>query len=182
MRRWLQDHGARDAIVVPLPVSERFRRHRDRRNRLGETATFTQDDVVLLQTLTGHLAVAGGSARLVERLAVEASHDALTGLANRTPAGRNIEQLDGDAGCSALRAAARPRPVQGGQRRLGHTGDRLLRVVAERLRACLPADATVARLGGDEFAVLLPGVDATRPRPRAIGARLIARLEQPVTL
>ena len=41
----------------------------------------------------------------------------------------------------------------------GHdAGDRMLVAVAERLRACVRADATIARLGGDEFAILLEGI------------------------
>jgi diguanylate cyclase (GGDEF)-like protein len=39
---------------------------------------------------------------------------------------------------------------------LGHgIGDDLLKIVAQRLRACVPSETVIARLGGDEFAILL---------------------------
>ena len=41
----------------------------------------------------------------------------------------------------------------------GHlAGDNVLKVVAERLRECLPRSAFAARWGGDEFIVVLPGL------------------------
>jgi len=44
--------------------------------------------------------------------------------------------------------------------RLGHSeGDRVLRVVAQTLRAGIRRPDTLARLGGDEFALLLPQTD-----------------------
>ena len=57
----------------------------------------------------------------------------------------------------------------------GHAvGDRLLRVVAERLTACCRPRDTVARLGGDEFAIIQSGVqdmfDAQELAARVIGA------------
>jgi len=88
-----------------------------------------------------------------------ASHDTLTGLPNRA----SLHRIFG-----GLRAAARQ---EGGGIALlfidldgfkhindafGHpVGDRLLVVVAQRLRACLRAGDGVIRLGGDEFLLLV---------------------------
>jgi len=60
-------------------------------------------------------------------------------------------------------------------------GDELLREVARRLRASLPARAGLARLGNDDFAVLLPD-----PGPPAqledLAARLLAAVRGPISL
>ena len=61
-----------------------------------------------------------------------------------------------------------------------HVGDRLLRLVSERLREAVRGRGTVARLGGDEFAVLLPGGDAADAA--AVADQLVAALEQPFPL
>ncbi len=91
-----------------------------------------------------------------------ATHDALTGLANRK---RLIEQM-AVAGEEAERTGAavalclldldRFKEIND---TLGHhTGDRLLEIAANRLARAVRPEDTVARLGGDEFAVLLTDV------------------------
>jgi len=157
LRRWLMERGVRDAVVVALPLSSGSAGTLTVMDRLGETATFVEDDLTLLQTLTGHLAVAIRSTRLVEKLGYDATHDSLTGLSNRAHLSEQITHVlttgTGDAAVLLL-DLDRFKEVND---ILGHdVGDRLLKVVADRLRGCLPANATVARLGGDEFAVLLP--------------------------
>ena len=103
-----------------------------------------------------------------ERIALEAQlthqayHDPLTDLANRT---RFQQRVDG----ALDRAVERPDSVvvlfldlddfKRINDSLGHAaGDRLLRVVAERLLNATRGCDTVARLGGDEFAVLIENV------------------------
>jgi len=97
-----------------------------------------------------------------DRLEHEASHDPLTGLANRALFQRRMaEGLE----------HARQDHFQVGVMYLdlddfkqvndvhGHAvGDALLREVAQRLRQTVRAADTVARLGGDEFAIIFMGI------------------------
>jgi diguanylate cyclase (GGDEF)-like protein len=111
------------------------------------------------------------------RLTFQASHDALTGLLNRTLLTDRIE--------AALAAPAGPADVAMAlidlddfkqvNDRLGHiVGDTLLVAAAARVRDAIGPDDVVARLGGDEFAVLFRGL-AGEPE---IAARRTERILQ----
>ena len=98
----------------------------------------------------------------LEQLQYQASHDELTGLANRK---HFLDKLD-----QATALARRSNALVGVllmdlddfkiiNDSLGHcAGDELLKAVALRLRNTLRESDTVARLGGDEFAILLPSI------------------------
>lgn len=60
-----------------------------------------------------------------------------------------------------------------------HIGNELLRHLAQRLAAFLPAHMTVARLGGDEFAVLFPMADL--PQDRMLN-QLVREIRRPMVL
>ena len=113
--------------------------------------------------------------RLEDHLLFLSTHDALTGLANRSAFDEALARLD-ERG---------PHPVGvlmvdlDGLKRVnderGHAaGDALLRRMAQVLRATFRASDVVARIGGDEFAVLAAGRDA------AAVAVLATRLEEAV--
>jgi diguanylate cyclase (GGDEF)-like protein/PAS domain S-box-containing protein len=106
-----------------------------------------------------------------------ATHDALTGLPNRTFFGELLEQAMARSKRSGRRVGLlyldldRFKSVND---RLGHAcGDQLLRTVARRLRGLIRAEDTVARLGGDEFAVILERL--SRPRYAAATATKVLR-------
>ncbi len=186
IRAWLKSRDLRDAVIVPLPANQGTAGLVLVGDRLGETTTFTDDDVSLLQTLTGHLAVALRSTQLVEKLSYDASHDSLTGLYNRsyltsciqdTHAGR----VTRDAGVAILLL-----DLDGFKEvndTLGHAvGDRLLQIVGKRLVSHTPTGAIVARLGGDEFAVLVRDLTGGQDQALAIAQQIADSLLQPFHL
>src|SRR5690606_39022862 len=65
---------------------------------------------------------------------------------------------------------------------LGHaTGDRLIKLCARRLEACVRESDTVARLGGDEFAIIQAGVEGEH-EAQALCSRLLRALVEPFEL
>ncbi|WP_433218256.1 diguanylate cyclase domain-containing protein [Dactylosporangium sp. CS-047395] len=112
-----------------------------------------------------------------DRLRHEATHDALTGLANRALFAERIAAAGGTAAVLIIDLDG----FKAVNDTFGHhAGDALLRTVADRLRSCVrPAD-TVARLGGDEFAVLLP--DTSLSYAEALTERFHERLAEPVEI
>lgn len=65
---------------------------------------------------------------------------------------------------------------------LGHdVGDQLLKVVAERLRACIRTGDTVARMGGDEFTIILSDVAQVEDVPR-VAQKIIDAISRPFSL
>jgi diguanylate cyclase (GGDEF)-like protein/PAS domain S-box-containing protein len=96
-----------------------------------------------------------------QRLKFMATHDALTGLPNRSFLSERLSE-------SLLRAEKNGEHVailfldldrfKNVNDMIGHeAGDRLLQVVADRLSSCISVGDVLARLGGDEFMVLVQG-------------------------
>lgn len=107
-------------------------------------------------------------ARKAEReLRWAANHDPLTGLPNRKLFGEVLEAALASASSDGTCVGVIVIDVDGFKLlndSMGHAaGDQLLRTVAARLQAKLPAGATVARLGGDEFAVIVTGLGCDEP-------------------
>jgi diguanylate cyclase (GGDEF)-like protein len=124
-------------------------------------------------------------ARRQQELAFLATHDALTGLPNRTLILDRVEQL--------LRRARREHtPVaalfidldnfKAINDSLGHAaGDELLQAVAARLNAVVRESDAVGRLGGDEFVVIASEVSMAAG-PELIAERLLEALDKPFKL
>ncbi|MFI5906868.1 EAL domain-containing protein [Dactylosporangium sp. NPDC051541] len=124
------------------------------------------------------------SRRYQDQLSYQASHDGLTGLANRALFAARTAEAVTESRAGHLEAGLALALIdlddfKAINDRLGHAvGDALLVEVAERLRTTVRAGDVVARLGGDEFAVLLPASD--RAQSTAIAEAFIDALAAPV--
>ncbi|GIJ52357.1 hypothetical protein Val02_92430 [Virgisporangium aliadipatigenens] len=154
-------------------------------NDTGLWALYAMSALVLLRqflTVRMNIALLRSLAEQRTRLAYQAFHDSLTGIANRAKfydvavgalrePGSNVAliliDLDGFKTVNDT---------------LGHAaGDELLKVVAGRLTSAVRAEDLVARLGGDEFAVMIRDVEP--PGDAAVLAhRVEAALTGPATL
>lgn len=120
-----------------------------------------------------------------EELTKLVTHDALTGLPNRTLLHDRLQQ--------ALAAARRTgtgvalmyidldefKPVNDTH---GHAiGDLLLQETAKRIQDCMRESDTVARIGGDEFIVLLPIIESEQDA-QVVAEKIRVALNQPFHL
>ncbi|MCA1718503.1 MAG: EAL domain-containing protein [Actinobacteria bacterium] len=174
----LENPGVHPPIEFPVPHADGSWRYFEHivNNKLDDPSI--EGIVVSSRDITERKA-------LEERLRHQALHDPLTNLPNRVLFTDRLEQ-------ALLRRSRRKRSVailfvdldnfKLVNDSLGHElGDRLLIVVAERLRDCVRPEDTVARLGGDEFTVLLESV-SNQGEAIEVAERITQELGQPFML
>jgi diguanylate cyclase (GGDEF)-like protein/PAS domain S-box-containing protein len=120
-----------------------------------------------------------------QRMTHLAYHDALTDLPNRRLFQDRLEHAIHKSQRSQARVAVlfldldRFKNIND---TLSHAvGDRLLKMVAERLKQCVREGDTVARLGGDEFTVLLEEVEQVETVAH-VAQRIVESLARPFVL
>jgi diguanylate cyclase (GGDEF)-like protein/PAS domain S-box-containing protein len=158
------------------------------RNKSGDLYTVTQSVSPLFNDkgkLTHFLAVqqdVSEKRRLEEQIHYLAYHDTLTDLPNRMLFQDRVHQEISLAKREKSQFAVLFIDLDGFKAvndTRGHsTGDKLLKIIAGRLRSSVREGDTVARLGGDEFTILLRDIAQGEGLERVLG-KLVNNVAQP---
>jgi len=141
--------------------------------------THSLEDADEITGVVGIYADTSKRVQLEKQLRHQAEHDALTGLMNRAAFDEHLRQLiafDEEHSCLLVLDIDGFKEVNDGR---GHAvGDRALRAVAARMRACVRSTDVVARLGGDEFGVIV--TTSNEYQIDAIANRLLLAVATPI--
>jgi diguanylate cyclase (GGDEF)-like protein len=187
LRDYFRSRGMENGVLAPLHGESGCVGLFAISGRESVDRSFTDEDLRLLETLTGNVTVAlqydrlEQAVRQLESLQQElerkALYDSLTQLANRSLFHNRLEhalQSRRPGVCVLLIDIDEFKAINDSHGH--HAGDELLRAVAERLRGCLREGDTAARLGGDEFALLLDRAGGEMDAV-AVAKRLLADFE-----
>jgi diguanylate cyclase (GGDEF)-like protein len=191
LRRYFERRQVTHSMIALLPGEKRVVGTIMLANRSGVVRSFGDDDLKLFETLASNASVALQYDRLEqavlqlrelqEQLEHQAFHDPLTDLANRSLFLSQVNEAlkHGSEEVAVLFIDVDDFKTVNDS--LGHAaGDKLLVLVAERLRECVrPAD-TVARLGGDEFAVKVEDPRDAQAAALMVTRRIMRAFDKPI--
>jgi diguanylate cyclase (GGDEF)-like protein len=148
--------------------------------RLGEDASFSDDEFELATRFADAAALALDNAQIRARLEYQAQTDSLTGLYNHRHFHERLRAELTRASRTRDSVAVLMLDIDDFKRVndvYGHgTGDQVLRDLADLLRSALRGSDVVCRLGGEEFGVVMPSCDAGDALN--LGRRLTDALDQ----
>lgn len=175
-RAWLQEGVWEGELLLPQGADSQCSVHlswvavRDDDGRVQQSIGFMRD-----------LTQQHAAKQRIEELAYS---DALTGLPNglllskKVAAAIEASRANGDGFAILFLDLDRFKIVNDS---LGHSfGDRVLKLVAERLQRCLRQSDMLCRLGGDEFVIHLHGADAAVAE--AVARRMLDEMQSPFML
>lgn len=182
-------HLQRQAEVLPLLAKSAFEKVReslDNRQNWGPLNYRNELDILDQTAIELSYQLESLEKTVIERteeLRDLALNDSLTGLANRrfcTEMATNAVHLAKRNGQAIALLFIDLDYFKKINDSLGHEiGDRVLKLVAERLRSCVRPSDTVARLGGDEFVILLQNINESRNAGH-VAEKVLERLAAPM--
>ncbi len=121
---------------------------------------------------------------LQKQLKQMAHYDSLTGLLNRSLFMNRLEQTVNEAKRYGRTLSLISLDIDYFKQindTYGHdAGDKILRIISERIRECVRRSDSVARLGGDEFLVMLP--NAAAHEGHYVAQKLLKHIPEPITV
>jgi diguanylate cyclase (GGDEF)-like protein/PAS domain S-box-containing protein len=188
MKSWRAEalkRGYRSVVLFPLILEKRA---------VGvfvlyapEPDVFDEEEMRLLVEMAGDISFAMDHLKKEERLNYLAYYDELTGLPNRTLFDDRASQLlqaarrsEGATVALVLLDLERFRTINESLGR--HTGDAVLRQVAQRLSSGRLGPDHLARIGADTFAALLADVEKEQDIVHFVEKRVIDLLHEPVVV
>lgn len=148
--------------------------------RLGEGATFSEDEFELAKRFADAAALAIDNAKLITELDQQSLSDHLTGLYNHRHFHERLREELTRASRSRDSTALLMFDIDDFKKVndiYGHSmGDKILIGIAEILKETVRGSDVPCRIGGEEFAVILPSCDAGDAL--GLASRLLARVAQ----
>lgn len=169
-------------VYVAQHIAAALQRKADRLSLLSAHRQLQDQNSQLSQTNKQLKKVLQERAAIQRTLHHNATHDALTGLPNRTLFVKQLQEVMStpDRTFAVLFLDLDRFKVVNDS--LGHlAGDSLLQEVADRLQAAIRTNDTVARFGGDEFCILLDGLEDEQVLDQ-VATRIIEGLRRPIQL
>ncbi|BBP03801.1 hypothetical protein TPL01_05080 [Sulfuriferula plumbiphila] len=182
--------GERCVISAAVQQAIQSDRHSQVKVRIKTRVTTHCFDFLITAYATGegNMELLAVGRNIAQQLATEeslrhlATHDALTGLPNRSLLSDRLNMAMAQARRTGKGFAVLALDLDGFKKindALGHpVGDILLREAGVRLRGTLRDTDTLARVGGDEFIAVLPSA-LTEGEIRIVARRMIAAIQQP---
>lgn len=183
--------SALDVLLLSLALAARLHTLKEQTQQAQQQALAVQGKLV--EALRQHeleleQRVSERTAELAEanaRLESMAMHDPLTGLANRNALERHLDHALRRTQRRQEYLAAMLVDLDGFKQindQLGHeTGDRVLRCIADRLKALARDADFIARLGGDEFVLIAEGITG-REQAHSVAERFLDGLSLPIEI
>lgn len=177
---FLTQQAIQSLLLVPIRLNDEFWGYLGLADCSQERQWSKQEESTLL-TMAASISGARQRQQVEEKIRYQALHDLLTGLPNRLLFNELLAKALANASRQEKSLAVmfldldRFKVIND---TLGHTlGDKLLELVAQRLKASLRGSDTIARWGGDEFIILLPQVNYLEEATQ-VAWRMLKALEE----